>query len=330
MLRERNTNDKNTELNEEKLSLLVDVAELYYKQEMSQEEIAQRLHISRSNVSRMLAKAKEEGVVEIKINYFNTRSFQLEEEIKHKFGVKEVFVYNTGNISSDSVLDMLTKRAAEYISANLKPHMSIGVTRGSVFAKVLGWLKTDVPRKLDLKLIQLTGAEALSNPEKDSGDLIRGMLQLYGGTAYYLNAPLYVDNEIVKNALEQETSVRETMNMASKCDVIITGIGYLSKGMDLMNSVWDQYLSEADVEELVEAGAVGHLFFHIYDKDGKLLDHPINSRVVGVSTNAIKDASVVAVSCGKFKSQAVLGALRQNIIKVLFIDRDSAEAVLYS
>lgn len=322
--------DCRTQREEEKMSLLADVAEMYYNRQMSQNEIAQKLHVSRSNVSRMLTKAKETGIVEVKINYISNRSFQLEEAMKRRFKLDTVFVYNADEKSDDACLDMLTHYAAEYIGSILKPNMSIGVTRGSVFAGVLNWLKKEEPQKLNLRLIQLTGAEAKSNPERDSGDLIRGMLRLYDGRAFYLNAPLYVEDEAVRIALEKEPGVSETMHLASSCDIIITGIGYLSDSMDLRQSVWNQYLSKENIREIIACGGVGHLFFRIFNREGEIINHPVNAKIIGTSLDSVRDANVIAVAFGKVRAQAVLGALRQNIIKVLFIDRQCAEEILYS
>ncbi len=315
---------------EEKMSLLTDIAELYYNREMSQSEIAEKLHISRSNVSRLLSRAKEAGIVEIKINYFSERSFQLEEALKYRFGLKDVFVFNAEDKSDDATLDMLTHYAADYISNNLQDNMCIGVTRGSVFAGVLSWLKKERPRNLNLKLVQLTGAEALSNPERDSGDLIRGMLQLYSGKAYYLNAPLYVENEGLREALEKEAGVSDTMQQASSCDIIITGVGYVSRDMDIRHSVWNKYLSREDVDDIVRHGGVGYLFFRFFDMEGRLIEHPVNARIIAARPDTVKKANVIAVAFGKVRARALLGALRQNVIKVLFVDRACAEEILYS
>ena len=50
-----------------KTDLIYRVAKLYYMDEFIQEKIARRLNISKYKVSRILRKAKEEGIVQIKI-----------------------------------------------------------------------------------------------------------------------------------------------------------------------------------------------------------------------------------------------------------------------
>jgi len=47
--------------------LMFEVVKLYYKDNLKQESVARRLSISKYKVCRILKKAKEEGIVQIKI-----------------------------------------------------------------------------------------------------------------------------------------------------------------------------------------------------------------------------------------------------------------------
>ena len=49
------------------ISLLVEAARLYYEHDFSQQQIAQKLGVSRPGVSRLLNKAREQGIVRIEI-----------------------------------------------------------------------------------------------------------------------------------------------------------------------------------------------------------------------------------------------------------------------
>jgi DNA-binding transcriptional regulator LsrR (DeoR family) len=53
--------------------LLEKIASMYYVENMSQDEISTNLCISRSNVSRLLKRAREEKVFEVNINYTNKK-----------------------------------------------------------------------------------------------------------------------------------------------------------------------------------------------------------------------------------------------------------------
>ena len=48
-------------------NLLADVAEMYYLEDKNQSEIAESVGVTRSMISRMLTEARENGIVEIRI-----------------------------------------------------------------------------------------------------------------------------------------------------------------------------------------------------------------------------------------------------------------------
>ena len=52
--------------------LLAKVAYLYYERDHTQAQIAKELNIYRTTISRMLKQARQLGIVEIKINDFNS------------------------------------------------------------------------------------------------------------------------------------------------------------------------------------------------------------------------------------------------------------------
>lgn len=54
-------------MDKEKQQLSVEVARLYYQSDYSQQEIANKLNISRPTISRLLKYAKEKGFVQINI-----------------------------------------------------------------------------------------------------------------------------------------------------------------------------------------------------------------------------------------------------------------------
>ncbi|WP_077600954.1 hypothetical protein [Oceanobacillus sojae] len=71
---------------------------MYYIDNMSQHDIAQDFHFSRSKISRLLLEAREQGIVQINVTTPVTRCFDLEQQLKDVFGISEavaVPVYST-------------------------------------------------------------------------------------------------------------------------------------------------------------------------------------------------------------------------------------------
>ena len=97
-----------------KVEQLIKVARMYYEQEMSQEEIAKEIKCSRPYISRLLADAKEAGIVQVKVIPPKGYEQAMEAKIKRNLGGldKVIIVPKKNNASK---LDIVAKAAAEYL-----------------------------------------------------------------------------------------------------------------------------------------------------------------------------------------------------------------------
>ena len=69
--------------------LMSEVATLYYKKNLTQQEIAETLHLTRQTVSKLLSDAIEEKIVEIIIHDPQKDCKELEERIRAAFGIRD-------------------------------------------------------------------------------------------------------------------------------------------------------------------------------------------------------------------------------------------------
>ena len=69
---------------------LIKVAELYYRDGLSQQEIAKKLHTSRTSISRALIQARNEGYVQIRIQYPEQSDLALERKLEEKYGCFQI------------------------------------------------------------------------------------------------------------------------------------------------------------------------------------------------------------------------------------------------
>ena len=64
----------------------------YYKDELTQDEIARRLSMSRASVGRLLDRARKVGLVSINLNTEYLNAFELSGELRRVFGLAEALV----------------------------------------------------------------------------------------------------------------------------------------------------------------------------------------------------------------------------------------------
>ena len=66
---------------------LIAVARMYYEQDLSQQEIAEKLNVARSSVSSMLKLCREQSIVEIRVNDDTSHASRLASALRERFGL---------------------------------------------------------------------------------------------------------------------------------------------------------------------------------------------------------------------------------------------------
>lgn len=305
--------------------LLLDVAIHYYEQRLTQEEIAQRVKVSRSTVSRMLEEAREKGIVHIKINYPWQRQHELEHRLVEHFGLHEARVLVGNKRPEEEIRQGTGALAARLIDSHVKDGQILGVSYGRSLASTVAALAPN--RNIDLTVVPVIGAVGSDNPSIDGPDLVRRFAKAYSAEYRYLPVPLLVEDVRTRDALIQLPKVYEILNLAKKADIVLLGIG--APAPEVASEIWKGYLNQRQLLHLQSQGAAGHMCGQFYDAQGKVLDLEINQRSIGIGIQTLANIeSVIAVATGKAKAEAILGALRGRYLSMLVTDDTTATAVL--
>ena len=73
--------------------LLLRAAWFYYKDELTQDEIAKRLSVSRASVGRLLDRARRVGLVSIQLNTEYLNAFELSADLRRVFHLLSGTIY---------------------------------------------------------------------------------------------------------------------------------------------------------------------------------------------------------------------------------------------
>jgi len=310
----------------ERLKLLASVAELYYVEGCGQAEIASRYGYSRSAISRLLAEARENRLVEIRINHPIQRDTELEYTLRDKFALDSVFVAQRGNLSYERTLALLGRIAAGYLEGVLNNDDIVSISWGTAVYETVSALR---PRRLrGTKVIQMIGGLGIGDSQIDGPGVAFRMAASLGAQCYTLNAPLIAADRRTRDSLLSLRAVRDALALALMADYALVGIGSIDQARaSLLRS---GYLNLAELEAIQVTGAVGDICGTHFDAEGHILDIDVNSRVVGISLPELRSGpcKVVAVSGGKVKAPAIAGALEGKLIDILVTDSNAAEEVL--
>ena len=313
-------------MNEERISLLSQVAVWYYEDRLDQAEIAHRIHRSRSMVSRMLKEVRDLGLIDIRVKYPLRRNSRLEHALVKRFGMRGAWVINT---SSAWNYEMKLRVLGRVGAACLLQHVTDGVRIGVAWSRTLSSVVTalDSHPLQKTSVVQISGSVVGKRPEFDGPELVRALAEKLNGEYRFFPAPLVVRDSALRERLIGETTIAETLRLAASCDVALVGVGNIcsAKSSIRMSNLIDEWA----YQELLGKGVVGDVLARQFDARGTMLDAGFNQRVVGLEPEKLKAIpTVIGVSTGRDKVRSILGAIRGGWIDVLISDAATVGAVL--
>ncbi len=305
--------------------LLAKVASMYYEREMTQNEIAAALDLSRVKIYRLLKEARETQVVRILINWHIKRAPMLEAQLIARFGLDEALVLQGGATDGALLLRQIAQLGARYLESLLADASSLSICFGSSTYEVINAIRPDF--QANIKVLQATGSLSHALKEFDSSALTRQLAQKLGGEALYLSCPLLADDAEAAAIIREQAVVARTLEQVRRADIALVGIGDLDPA-----SSGFLRAGVADSEQLRAyraAGAVGDMAWQIFDRDGQLFPCALNRRIIGVTLDELSALpQTIAVAAGVNKATAIVGALRSGALNVLCTDEATAILIL--
>jgi len=301
---------------------MVKIAYYYYKRGLTQSDIAKKMSMSRQRVNRLLKKAVQENIVQITIVDSDKYNFELESKLEEKFNLNQCVVVST--IDEKNLIPELGLAGAEYLNDVLKEDDILGVTFGRALSEVAKKLKPNID--LNVSVVQLVGGMNIAFSDLEPDDITRTIAKKLGGESFILYAPVIVESKETKEAIMSDYSLKRTFEKMEKCDYIIAGIGELKE-----DTTWykESSFNKQYKEHLRSKGCVGDMGFRWYDKDGKIVEHEYDDRIIGYSILKKKnDALVIGIAGGKKKHEAILGALKGGYLDVLITDNETADILI--
>jgi len=302
---------------------LIAIARRYYVDGKSQQEIAAEFGISRPTVSSLLKECKEKGIVEIRISEGSSHTAALSRELEERYQLqKAVVVSQSENIT---LLSRIGNEAASYTQSILRDGIQIGISWGMTLYQLVHQMQTVNISKAGV--VQLTGGFGASNPQYDGTELARELSRKMQAGYYPLVCPVLVKNILVKDLLLNEPWIREVLHRTESLDAALVGIS--SNAPEASALVRAGFLSHEEAKDIQQAGAVGHICGYSYDKDGNVMDHPINHRIIGIDFHDFLNIPErIGAACGIQKAEAVRASLKGRHLTTLITDESIAAALV--
>lgn len=296
---------------------LVQASRLYYELGETQSRVAELLGVTRPQVSRILKRARAEGIVEIRIVDRTSEASPASEELRRRFGLQAVHLAASHRGPEDIGRRILGRLGAEVLRASIREGAIIGIGDGSSISAVADALDEPLV-ETGATVVPLCGGYWFTGPAREP---FRRVADGIGGTAQGLLAPGLVDDPATKQSLYAHAGVRRILELWDRLDVAAFGIGGPAWG--------EAAFGKAACRQLEHAKAVGELLIAPFDIDGQFVSSDLRKRTIAFDARRLDRLPVrIGVAGGPAKVRPILGALRSGSLTVLVSDVRTAEAVL--
>ncbi len=134
--------------------ILTRIAWYYYNDGLTQNEIGEKLNMSRIKVSRLLESGRRSGIIQVRINSRYQGCLALERQIKERYGLLEAYV--VPQLPDQDPSDRLGQAAAQFLMQRLQPDDLLAVGWGATVSNTIQRLG-HVANERNIGLVSLTG-----------------------------------------------------------------------------------------------------------------------------------------------------------------------------
>lgn len=306
---------------EKKIGRLIEVAHLYYEENLTQNEIAKRLGISRPMVSVLLSEARDSGVVTITINRVDNAQQLVEQRLEAAFPIKSAFVIPDSR-SPDDTDNAVAKAAYQYCFSEEHRWKRIGVGWGSLLGRMASFAENmDKAAPTDGNVFPLIGGIGASYRSYHTNEIVRVLSIASGFSADYLYMPAFFDSDkelAFARSIEAYTSLNEKWDVM---DMALVNISNYPSYPDL----GVEYRFD---NRLTKEKAVGRVLAYYYNISGRIIEANVDNVLQVSREQLVKTENCVAICSSLLKPQSVIGALAAGFINTIFMPQTLAEQIL--
>jgi DNA-binding transcriptional regulator LsrR (DeoR family) len=296
-------------------ALLHTVAKLHYEADLPQVQIARQLGLSTATISRLLQRARAEGIVRIEVRDLVAPD-ALGAEVARRLGLRRV-----------SVIESPAGAAPVALAAPLGALLrDLALAPGAVL--VIGWgraihavLEAGLPPMPGVRVVPAIGGLQQQQPYFQINEHVRVAAAQIGGEPYFIHAPNLPSAES-RPIFLADPAIRSAVALWDRIDVAVVGVG-------LPPPVDSSEASVATRDERMIEDPAGDVVRHYFDLAGRPIPWAGEERMIAVSPAQLRAARLcVAVAAGPAKAAGIVGAARAGLIGALVTDAQTAEAIL--
>lgn len=308
-------------LNAEQIREYTKAAYFYYKANLSQEEIAQKMGMSRQRVNRILSDCVKQKIVRITIAPLENNNGELEAALEEKYAVSRVCVADNflpANLTGD-----LGEKAAALLETIIKDGDTIGISRGRstlALAENLPFMNTR-----GITVTQLIGSENRTGGQIAVDGIVYRLAEKLRAQPVMLYAPVIVQDESLLASITKEPFFTGAYKVIASCRIAVAGIEHDTQRLLTYLRPLSSDKDKADAERELH-NVAGETCTHFFDREGNAVIPSFRKRIVAVSLEDYKKIPVrLGIAGGRQKARAIAAAMKGGYITHLVTDAETAK-----
>ncbi len=309
-------------------ALSIRVARLYYYEHLTTARIADELATSRSTVSRLLSRAHERGLVEIRIHDPAQHPQGIEARLRQRFGLRAARVVAVPETADEHEwLERVAAFAAGYLNTVIDADTIVGVAWGTTLRKLASKLAPKPVANVDVVALNGSGT-AQSIDSTFSSDIVTRIAQNYGARPHAFPVPAFFDYAETRAALWRERSVKRLLALQRRARVLVFSVGAVSNPVP-SHVHSGGFLEPADLRSLRRDRVAGDIATMFFRADGSYADIALNARASGPDLALFRRAKhAICVASGTGKAGGLRAALAGGFVNTLIVDEPTARLLL--
>ncbi len=306
-----------------KLSLAIRAARLYYYNNLTTAAIAKELSVSNATVSRLIKYARENGIIDIRVVDPTEEPNRLAGRILEKYNINKVHVVSVSELAGEAEwLQRVATFTANYLNQVFDSNMVLGIAWGTTMTAV----SKQLLRKglYNAQVVQLNGAgNTRTMGIEYASEIIMRFSANFQARAHLFPVPTYFDYCETKQALWREGSIKRILDLQNHSDILLYSIGAVNAGIPSHVYSGD-YLSKTDYKVLEQYHVAGDIATVFFKSDGSFEGIPINRRASGPNLGLFQQKYGICVVSGLAKVAGLHAALKGKLMSELIVDEPTA------
>lgn len=308
---------------EEKNRFIAKICQMYYIDDMSQQEIASKVNISRPQISKLLKQGKEKGIVHITVDSQYSEVNRYSALLMEQYNLREAFVVDTTGMDMYDSFNKISQSFNYLFDKLLKDNYVIGVMAGQSINRISK--RVVASTRNNINVYPLVGGFGPQGEDWQANSNTRNFAEKMNCSFYQLNCPAYINNEDLKKVFLSQNDIRLVLDMVEKTDIAVISVGQSGEKSTLENS---GIIDKEAREELNTKKAVASVCASFLDLEGKPIECLAAKKMIGCTVQELKHVpNVIAVAYGNSKVEAIRATLKGGWMNYLVTDLNTAKQI---